>query len=138
MRQRRICGLRKAGKPFFIPGIEPVMRVVRRKKDMKVRVERARRKLHQQQRPMNRKSDQNNSQQRNRTRVACVWRHAVHTPVPIANTLDSKNGIRVCADLETRTTVCILRAEKANLSVLVASDKSRKTFHAGGSLLEAL
>src|SRR5882757_8281082 len=36
LRQRRISCLRKSGVPLGVPGVEPVVRVMRREKDMKI------------------------------------------------------------------------------------------------------
>ena len=54
MRHRRIRGLAEARKPFRIPRIEPVVDIMRSKKDVKVGVVGLQRQLHQEQRQMNR------------------------------------------------------------------------------------
>ena len=65
--QGRIRRLLEAGIPLRIPGIEPVLRVVRCKEDVEVRVVRPERKLHQQQRPVDQKGHQENKAERQRT-----------------------------------------------------------------------
>src|SRR5579859_3030029 len=69
MRQRRVSGLGEPCEPFLVPGIEPVMSVVRSEKDVEVRIERTAGKLHQQQWTMNRQGHQDNRHERNWTRV---------------------------------------------------------------------
>src|SRR5208283_1340882 len=89
--QGRISSLREAAEPFFIPRIEPVMSVVRSKQHVEIGVERACRKLHQQQRPMNRQRYQNDCKKRNWTRVTTLdGAHNCALLESTAKTLDSK------------------------------------------------
>ena len=68
VRQRGIGRLGKSREPLRVPGIEPVMSVMRRKKDMKIRVVRVcQRQLQRQQRPVHCQCEQQNEAQRNRS-----------------------------------------------------------------------
>jgi hypothetical protein len=48
MGQWRVGSLGKAREPLFIPGIEPVVHVVRGEKNVKIRIERTSGQLHEQ------------------------------------------------------------------------------------------
>src|SRR5450432_3667651 len=81
MGQWRIRSLRKAAEPFLIPGLKPMMGIMRRKKDMEVRIEGAHRKLHRQQRPLDRQRDQHDCAKRYWTRVGSRSLHNLHSAV---------------------------------------------------------
>ena len=57
LRQGRVSGLREAGVPLCIPGIEPMVNVVGREENVEIRVVRPQRKLHQEERHVDRRSD---------------------------------------------------------------------------------
>jgi len=68
VRQRRIRGLGKSGKPFRVPRIKPVMRIVRRKKDVEIRVVGVRqRQLQREQRSVHCQCEQQDEPHRNRS-----------------------------------------------------------------------
>ena len=67
LRKRRIGGLRKTRVPLRIPGIEPMLSVVGRKKDVEVRIVGPEWKLHQQQGSVNQKGNQKNETEWKRT-----------------------------------------------------------------------
>ena len=68
MDQRRIRGLGKSRKPLLVPGIEPVLSVMRREEHVKIRVVGGSlRQLHDQQRSVDGGCDHYDDAQRNRS-----------------------------------------------------------------------
>ncbi len=99
VRQWRIGGLRKSAKPFFVPRIEPMMRVVRREKNVRVRIVRTGRQLHQQQGTMHRQSDQQDAgtvdrSRRQSGRLRNQWTASGGSS--FQRYFDSEIGVRVC------------------------------------------
>src|SRR5581483_2532975 len=67
LRKRRVCGLRKTAEPLFIPGIEPVTRVMRGEEDMEICVVRTQGQFHEQEGRVYRQRCQQDHQQGNWT-----------------------------------------------------------------------
>lgn len=87
MRERRIGGLGETRVPLCIPGIEPMMQVVRREEDVQIRVVGSQRQLHHEQRQVNDGRYQEDEAQGNRPSRPC--RYGTFQRLP-PNSFDSR------------------------------------------------
>ena len=128
MSQRWIGGLGKAREPLLIPGIEPVMGIMRREKHVKVRIERTRQEVASTARSMNGQRHQNNCKQENWTRVAfgqCPHSWAPHEVHP-SRQVGFRKWLEGLLDFVCRYLAEVLSISQSSLTAKPASEGSRR------------